>query len=225
MPKEESRARGGAHSEDLRRLRETLLQQEAQFAVRLNGMPEGPAFHALERQRTELRALRELFEAVMGQASGHRADERTRGRPVTLPSRPAMLLDASWRPARPQARADHTILVVDDHPPTLYAATRLLKKAGYGVMEATSGEQALLLCERASALLLDVNLPDTNGVAVCQVVKRSSAKPVVLMSAVYSDELHQSAGLSAGADLYLTTLLDGQQLANAFDKLLAATAA
>jgi DNA-binding response OmpR family regulator len=122
-------------------------------------------------------------------------------------------------------RADHTILVVDDHPPTLYAATRLLKRSGYGVMEASTGAEAMLLSSRASALLLDVNLPDTNGVAVCQAVKRSSIKPVILMSAVYRDELHQSAGMSAGADLYLTSLLDGEQLARSFDRLLAPSAA
>lgn len=91
-------------------------------------------------------------------------------------------------------------------------------------MEAATGEQAMLLSSRASALLLDVNLPDINGVAVCQAVKRYSSKPVILMSAVYTDELHQSAGLSAGADLYLTSLLEGEQLAGSFDRLLAASA-
>jgi two-component system, OmpR family, response regulator len=92
-------------------------------------------------------------------------------------------------------------------------------------MEAATGEQAMRLSSRASALLLDVNLPDTDGVAVCQAVKRRSSKPVILMSAVYTDELHQSAGMSAGADLYLTSLLEGEQLARSFDRLLAASPA
>src|SRR5439155_24700286 len=110
----------------------------------------------------------------------------------------------AWNPQSshatlPVKRADHTILVVDDHPPTLYAATRLLKRSGYGVMEASTVAEAMPLSERASALLLDVNLPDTNGVAVCQAVKRSSVKPVILMSALYTDELDQTAGLNAGA--------------------------
>jgi DNA-binding response OmpR family regulator len=119
-------------------------------------------------------------------------------------------------------RADHTILVVDDHPPTLYAATRLLRRAGFNVLEASTGEQALLLCDEVSALLLDVNLPDLNGVAVCEEIKRSSPRPVVLMSAVYMDDLHRSAGIGAGADLYVTSPLDGEQLARTFDQLLAA---
>jgi CheY-like chemotaxis protein len=117
-------------------------------------------------------------------------------------------------------RADHTILVVDDHPPNLYVASRLLKEAGYQVLEATTGEEALHLSTRASGLLMDVNLPDMNGVAVCQAVRRWSTMPVVLMSAAFRDELHRTAGLDAGADLYLIPPLDGIQLASSFDRLL-----
>ena len=118
-------------------------------------------------------------------------------------------------------RADHTILVVDDQPANLYVASRLLKHAGFGVLEARTGEEAVLLSNKASALLVDVNLPDLNGVAVCRIIKHTSTKPVVLMSAVYSDELHRGAGIDAGADLYLIPPLQGEQLTQAFDRLLA----
>ena len=117
-------------------------------------------------------------------------------------------------------RSSHTILVVDDHKATLYAASRMLRRAGFNVLEATNGEDAIQLSDKASALLLDVNLPDVNGVAVCQAVKTKSDKPVVLMSAVYVDELHREAALQAGADGYLVQPIDGDNVAAEFDRLL-----
>lgn len=123
-------------------------------------------------------------------------------------------------------RAQHTILVVDDHPPSLYAASRLLRDAGFRTLEAGSGEEALSLSNAASAVLIDVNLPDMNGVAVCELIKARAAQtsvrtPVVLMSAVYLDELHRDAALQAGADLFVVPPLDGPRIASAFDELLA----
>jgi DNA-binding response OmpR family regulator len=122
-------------------------------------------------------------------------------------------------------RSQHTILVVDDHRPSLYATSKMLQHAGFAVLEAGSGEEALLLADNASALLLDVNLPDLNGVAVCQRIKSTSTKPIVLMSAVYVDALHRDAGLAAGADLYLAPPPGGEELARIFDALLATGAA
>jgi CheY-like chemotaxis protein len=118
-------------------------------------------------------------------------------------------------------RSAHTILVVDDHAASLYVASRMLRLAGFNVLEASNGEDAMHLADRASALLLDVNLPDLNGVAVCQAVKTRSPKPVVMMSAVYVDDLHRSAAMQAGADAYLVQPIDGDQVASEFDRLLA----
>ena len=117
-------------------------------------------------------------------------------------------------------RAEHTILVIDDHEPNLYVATRLLERAGYKVLQGSTGSDAVFLAERASAVLMDVNLPDMNGVAVCELLKRTSKKPVVLMSAVFVDDLHEGAALQAGADLYLLSPVSGEQLTAGFDKLL-----
>jgi CheY-like chemotaxis protein len=117
-------------------------------------------------------------------------------------------------------RSRHTILVVDDHPPSLYVASRLLEKAGFKILQATNGEDAMKLADGASALLMDVNLPDVNGVAVCQNIKSKSSKPVVLMSAVYVDHLHRDAAVQAGADEYLVVPLESTQLVGAFDRLL-----
>jgi CheY-like chemotaxis protein len=122
-------------------------------------------------------------------------------------------------------RSTHTILVVDDQPAALYAASKLLKKAGFQTLEASTGEDALRLAKSASAVLIDVNLPDINGVEVCQLIKaakESAGKPVVLMSAVYVDDLHRGAAMSAGADAFVTPPLDEEPLAATFDRLLAA---
>jgi CheY-like chemotaxis protein len=118
-------------------------------------------------------------------------------------------------------RSGHTILVVDDDASSLYVASRLLRKAGFQVLEASNGEDAIRLSGRASAFLLDVNLPDLNGVAVCQAIKVQSQKPVALMSAVYVDDLHRDATLQAGADVYFLQPIDGEQVVLAFDRLLA----
>lgn len=117
-------------------------------------------------------------------------------------------------------RSAHTILVVDDHAPSLYAASRLLRRAGFTVLEANNGEDAIELAKRACAVLLDVNLPDVNGVAVCETIKTNTPKPVVLMSAVYVDELHRHAAMQAGADAYFVQPIDGEQIAVEFDRLL-----
>jgi CheY-like chemotaxis protein len=209
--------------DDWRRLTEVLQSEERQLDLRLREAADGVECATLLQQRTHLRAARELCEAFLVPAE-HEHRNRTPDSEVLLPGTAGLAaLNLQVSHARRQAmRAAHTVLVVDDHPPTLYVATRWLKRAGYRVMEAATGEEALLLSSKASALLLDVNLPDVNGVEVCHAIKKNTRhKPVVLMSAVFTDELHQDAGKSAGADLYLTSLLDGAQLANSFDSLLA----
>lgn len=118
--------------------------------------------------------------------------------------------------------SSHTILVVDDRPAGLYAASRMLQHAGYRTLEAATGEDAIRLARDASAVLLDVNLPDVNGVEVCRQMKQDASKlPVVLMSSVYTDHLHRDAGLASGADGYLTGPLVPEELASTFARLLA----
>jgi CheY-like chemotaxis protein len=213
--------------QDWQRLRAIVLRQERQLDLQLKQVAEGKAsVQALEQQREQLRAFRELCDALLHPALQEQAHAGMHASIVPSPSHRAagMPIMESSHARLPAKRAEHTILVVDDHAPTLYAAARLLKHAGYGVLEAMTGAEAMLLSTRASALLLDVNLPDINGVAVCQAVKQSSFKPVILMSAVFTDELHEMAGLGAGADRYLMSPLDGEQLASSFDQLLGSPA-
>jgi DNA-binding response OmpR family regulator len=120
-------------------------------------------------------------------------------------------------------RAGHTVLVVDDEPASRYATTRRLQLAGYKTVETPSGYDALDLAGQATAVVLDVNLPDLNGVQVCGALRRRLPRelPIVLHSAVYVDELHRDAGLTAGADVYLVAPLQAEQLLATLDRLLA----
>jgi DNA-binding response OmpR family regulator len=126
----------------------------------------------------------------------------------------------------PASRSSHTILVVDDHEALLYATTRMLEGAGYRTLQTTSGEEAILRASEADALVLDVNLPDVNGVAVLQAVRRLgwTDLPVILTSAIFVTEIHRQVGLESGADAYLIGPLDPQELTSTLDRLLEARA-
>jgi len=135
---------------------------------------------------------------------------------------------AAQAPAEALTRASFTVLVVDDQPALLYATSRMLQRAGYKTLETGLGEEAITLAPAASAVVLDVNLPDVHGIEVCGVLKsdRKTARiPVVLTSAVYVDELHRGAGLSSGADAYLIAPLNPDELAATLDRLLLAATA
>ncbi|MBA2964231.1 MULTISPECIES: response regulator transcription factor [Ramlibacter] len=136
-----------------------------------------------------------------------------------------MAHDARESPGPSFDRSNYTILVVDDIAASRYASVRLLQVHGYKTREASDGSEALLFADSCNAVLLDVNLPDINGVEVCRQLKaQSPGVPVVLMSAFYVDDLHTEVGLSAGADAYLYAGLTSEQLGGQFDQLLAPAA-
>jgi two-component system KDP operon response regulator KdpE len=97
------------------------------------------------------------------------------------------------------------ILVVDDEPQILRALTTTLRGVGYEVERASTGEEALALAgsRPPDAIVLDLILPDISGVEVCRELRRWSAVPVVILSAV-GDEEQKVAALDAGADDYVT---------------------
>jgi two-component system, sensor histidine kinase and response regulator len=101
------------------------------------------------------------------------------------------------------------ILNVDDYPPARYARTRLLANAGFTVREAATGQEALQAVARdhPHLVVLDVNLPDIDGLAVCQRIKGnpSTASTLVLhLSASAVTDQSRASGLENGADSYLT---------------------
>jgi PAS domain S-box-containing protein len=100
------------------------------------------------------------------------------------------------------------ILVVDDNPATLYATSRVLRSAGWTVVEATTGAEAMAQAATGVDLVvLDVNLPDFDGFEVCRRLRAFEATariPVIHLSATFVNDVHKVQGLDAGADGYLT---------------------
>jgi len=100
------------------------------------------------------------------------------------------------------------ILNVDDNEAGRYSVTRVLRQAGFEVMEAATGEEALKLGSKLPDLvLLDVNLPDMNGFEVCRRLKSDPATraiPILHLSATFKDSKAMVNGLDGGADGYLT---------------------
>ena len=98
------------------------------------------------------------------------------------------------------------ILIVDDDPELLPLVAYALRQAGFLVLEATTGAQALelLKSERPDLAVLDLNLPGIDGFEVCKRVRESGDKTPVLMLTVRGDEEAQVRGLDLGADDYLT---------------------
>ena len=97
-----------------------------------------------------------------------------------------------------------TILVVDDEPAVRRVLIMRLQLAGYNVVSAEDGEQALELfhSETPDLVVLDVMLPKLDGFAVCRRLRAESCVPIIFLSAVESIS-ERVAGLDLGADDYL----------------------
>jgi len=105
--------------------------------------------------------------------------------------------------------ATELILVVDDTETSRYRTSRILRRAGFEVAEASRGEEALrLIREHAPRLVvLDVNIPDVDGWEVCRRIKADPVTASVLvlqLSASYVTEADTVRALDGGADGCLT---------------------
>jgi PAS domain S-box-containing protein len=99
------------------------------------------------------------------------------------------------------------ILAVDDNAAALYATSRVLRSAGYEVIEAVTGAAALAAAPRADLVVLDVNLPDIDGFEVCRRLRanpETARLPVLHLSATFTNSSDFAQGFEAGADSYLT---------------------
>jgi DNA-binding response OmpR family regulator len=96
------------------------------------------------------------------------------------------------------------ILVVDDEPAVTDLLAYNLRKAHYDVLVAADGRQALLLAaqERPDLILLDLMLPQIDGLDVCRELRRTSQVPIIILSA-RDDEIDRVLGLELGADDYV----------------------
>jgi len=96
------------------------------------------------------------------------------------------------------------ILCVDDTEEQRYVTVRILRSAGYRVIEAATGFEALkMMSQEPLAVVLDVNLPDMSGYEVCRQIRldpQVSSTPVLQVSASFTDPEQRAVSLSGGAD-------------------------
>jgi two-component system KDP operon response regulator KdpE len=106
-----------------------------------------------------------------------------------------------------------SILVVDDEPRVLEALRATLEGRGYEVRTAAGGQRALEMinADRPDVLLLDLAMPDLDGVTVCERLRRWTRMPIIVLSA-RTDEGDKVRALDAGADDYLTKPFGTEEL-------------
>ena len=110
-----------------------------------------------------------------------------------------------------------TILNVDDNDGARYAKTRILQSAGFEVIEAANGTDALEMVQQQhpALVLLDVKLPDINGIEVCRRIKANPDSSMVLVlqtSAALTGRADRIRGLEGGADNYLAAPIEADEL-------------
>ena len=123
-------------------------------------------------------------------------------------------------PARPRADAADqgrmpVVLVVDDSDAKRYVSARWLQRAGFEVIEGRTGQDALAQAVQADLVVLDVRLPDINGIEVCRRLRAdpmTAQIPVLHLSAHATSAHERASGLDGGADGYLTQPVDEEEL-------------
>jgi DNA-binding response OmpR family regulator len=111
--------------------------------------------------------------------------------------------DALNRPG--YARAVKTILIVDDERNILELVRLYLEQAGYAVVEARDGQEALDQHDRVDPdlVVLDLMMPKMDGTEVTREIRRRGATPILMLTA-RSEDIDRIVGLELGADDYLT---------------------
>jgi two-component system alkaline phosphatase synthesis response regulator PhoP len=99
----------------------------------------------------------------------------------------------------------HRILVVDDEPSVINLLAYNLRKALYDVRVAADGREALRLARESQPdlILLDLMIPEVDGLDVCRELRKTSDVPIIMITA-RGEELDRVLGLEIGADDYVT---------------------
>src|SRR6185369_14680928 len=124
-------------------------------------------------------------------------------------------------------RADKLFLVVEDFEDSRFMMRRLLEMAGYNVLEASDGEQAVKMAveARPALILMDLSLPKLDGLAATRQIRQKKglkAVPIVAVSAHDSPESRTEA-LAAGCDEYVTKPIDFDHLTQLLQRFLRGT--
>lgn len=117
------------------------------------------------------------------------------------------------------------ILVVEDSPTTMEMKCSILEGAGYEILRATEGIEAIQKVqeEKPDLVLLDIKLPDMDGYQICRLLKKDEALkaiPVIMATASKLEKKDEFWGLQVGADAYLTIPFEPEDLVKAVKKAL-----
>jgi DNA-binding response OmpR family regulator len=106
-----------------------------------------------------------------------------------------------------------TILVIEDEDAISSFVAAYLRKDGFNVVATASGREALgfVRANQPSLVVLDLMLPDLDGMEVCRRIREGGDLPILMLTA-RDDDLDKIAGLDAGADDYLTKPFNPREL-------------
>lgn len=109
-----------------------------------------------------------------------------------------------------------TVLLVEDTEDNRFMMRRLLEMAGYRVVEATNGEEAVRFAEseRPQLILMDLSLPVIDGLAATRAIRKLNGfkeTPIVAVSAHDTSDF-QAEALAAGCNSYITKPIDFSEL-------------
>jgi DNA-binding response OmpR family regulator len=106
-----------------------------------------------------------------------------------------------------------TILVVEDESSIASFVSLYLKNAGYAVKTASTGSEALtqVAVQEPALIVLDLMLPDIDGIEVCKRVRQHSDVPILMLTA-RDEDVDKIIGLEVGADDYLTKPFNPREL-------------
>ena len=124
-------------------------------------------------------------------------------------------------------RPKRLFLVVEDFEDSRFMMRQLLELAGYRVVEATDGEEAIKLAvaEQPELILMDLSLPKLDGLAATRRIRQQDGLgqvPIVAVSA-HDSPGSRSEALAAGCDEYVTKPIDFDQLSTLLHRLLPGT--
>lgn len=109
--------------------------------------------------------------------------------------------------------AIHKILIIEDDPATAEAVVEKLSSGGLEAFVAPTGTEGLTLFEerQPDLIVLDLMLPDADGIEICRTIRQKSQVPIIMLTAK-AEEVDRIVGLEIGADDYITKPFSPKEL-------------
>jgi DNA-binding response OmpR family regulator len=180
--------------------------------------------NALRRALGDTASRQRYIETVVGM--GYRFDDFAQRPALTVTLSPPAYASSTQHDDRESRRNAMTtrswqdqlaeapkLLIVDDAPDITQLLVVYFHQAGFNTLAAYDGRTALDLARRTSPdlIILDLGLPDMDGLDVCREIRRTSSVPIVMLTK-RNTELDHLQGLAAGANAYITKPFDAHGL-------------